>query len=134
MLARCVFAIDADGRSGVTLTYPIKGHPWRRNPSRSYIFDLAQETKDLLFEEVYRIQREFPWECVGYDHLYNDMSEKVNGILRDRRTHTSCHLIQTFTQTHAVEVQYALRESSPALVDSVLYKTISELIAPYEIL
>ena len=59
MLARCQFGIR-NGRCGATMTYPIKGYPWRNNPMKSYEFYVNPTTMELLFLEVPCIRREFP--------------------------------------------------------------------------
>ena len=45
MLARCQFGAK-EGRCGATLTYPIKGYPWRNNVVKSYEFKLDQSAID----------------------------------------------------------------------------------------
>ena len=130
MLARCQFGA-VDGRAGATITYPIKGHPWRRNVSRHLLFDLDQETYAMLFAEVTRIRRDFPGECLAHDELWSDASEKANGITRDRRTGTLCYSLGVFVN-NIPEEQYSLREDSTALLGSKIYQVISQLVAPYE--
>lgn len=131
MLARCQFGAR-DGRCGATLTYPIKGHPWRRNPMRSISFDLSPDRVELLFEDARRIQADHPHECLAHEQLWSDTSEKANGITRDRKTGTLCYSIGIFSPGHEALLSYALRECSPALLDSFLFNTMSDLIAPYE--
>ena len=130
MLARCQFGVR-DGRCGATLTYPIKGHPWRKNIVRSYEFALRPDTIDLLFAEVARIRREHPEECLGQEQLWSDTTEKANGITRDRSTSTLCYTISIIREDGTHEESFALRENSTALVRSALFQVISELIAPY---
>lgn len=132
MLARCQFGIK-DGRCGATLTYPIKGYPWRRNVVKSYEFHLDPATIDLLFAEVPRIRKEYPDQCLTADQLWNDPSEKANGVTRDRDTETLCYVIQIVAENGVPAEQYALRENSPALLSSELFRVISRLIAPYEV-
>jgi hypothetical protein len=131
MLARCQFGIR-DGRCGATLTYPIKGYPWRNNVVKNYEFHIDPDTVDLLFSEVPRIRKECPDECLAADLLWNDTSEKANGITRDRSTKTLCYTINIVGEDGLPTEQYALRENSPALLNSELFKVISGLIAPYE--
>jgi hypothetical protein len=132
MLARCQFGAK-DGRCGATLTYPIRGYPWRNNVMKSYQFNLDQTAIDALFADVHRIRKEYPDECLAHDELFNDASEKANGITRDRSTGTLCYSISIFLD-HAPEEQFSLREDSPALLQSTLFQVISSLIAPYETL
>jgi len=131
MLARCQFGIR-DGRCGATLTYPIKGYPWRNNPMKSYEFNLDQATVDLLFSEISRIRREFPDQCLSDKELWSDASEKANGITRDRSTNTLCHTVYIVGERALPTEQYGIREDSPALLESALFRVISGLIAPYE--
>ncbi len=132
MLARCQFGIASDGRCGATLTYPIKGMPWRRNVRRTYEFNLPEETRSLLFAEIHRIRAEYPAECLSNEQLLSDRSEKANGITRDRATRTLCYSVAIYAEPGNPEESYALRETSKALSESALYRTISALIAPYE--
>jgi len=131
MLARCQFGIK-DGRCGATLTYPIKGYPWRHNIVKSYEFHLDPADIDLLFEEVPRIRKEHPDQCLSNDQLWNDASEKANGITRDRATGTLCYTLYIVAENGLPAEQFALRENSPALLSSRLFQVISGLIAPYE--
>ena len=130
MLARCQFSAKED-RCGATLTYPIRGYPWRNNVIKSYQFDLGQTAIDVLFADVHRIRKEHPDECLDHAELFNDANEKANGITRDRSTGTLCYSISIFLD-HALAEQFSLREDSPALLQSTLFHVISRLIAPYE--
>lgn len=77
MLARCQFGCDEDtGSCGATLTYPIKGMPWRRNVRRGYRFNLDTHDIATLFAEVSRIRRDYPRDCVESDALWSDFSEE----------------------------------------------------------
>ena len=133
MLARCQFGAR-DGRCGATLTYPIKGYPWRRNVIKSYEFALSPEDIDLLFSEVHRIRKEHSDQCLSRDQLWSDATEKANGITRDRHTSTLCYSVAISDEAGAMEECYALREDSSALLNSALYQVVSRLIAPYEVL
>lgn len=132
MLARCQFGVR-DGRCGAMLTYPIKGYPWRRNVMKSYEFTLGPEVIDLLFAEVHRIRKDHPDECLSHEQLWSDATEKGNGITRDRETDTLCYSIGILTEA-GVEEQFSLRENSRALLDSALFRIVSGLIAPHEML
>jgi hypothetical protein len=131
MLARCQFGIR-DGRCGATLTYPIKGYPWRNILVKHYVFSLDPVTIDQLFAEVSRIRKESPEECLSADELWNDASEKANGITRDRLTGTLCYTIQIVAENALPEEQYSLRETSTVLIGSALFKVVANWIAPYE--
>jgi hypothetical protein len=134
MLARCQFGLSFNGTCGATLTYPIKGYPWRRNIMKSFGFPIDEETKKLLFEEVRRLKKEFPEECLSREQLWSDSSEKANGITRDRATNTLCYTVGIMVENEKPEEYYAIRENSPALLESHLFKIISKLIEPYEAL
>jgi hypothetical protein len=131
MLARCQFGVR-DGRCGATFTYPIKGYPWRKNIVKSYEFNLDQASIDLLFAEVSRIRNEHPDQCLSHEELWSDASEKANGITRDRMTGTLCYTISILRDHGPPEEQFSLREDSPALLNSALFRVISSLVAPYE--
>lgn len=132
MLARFQLGLnEVDGRCGVLLTYPMKGHPWRRNPVKSVELRISDEEKAQLFAEVKRLKTEHPGECLAQDQLWNDSSEKANGITRDRSTGTLCHTIG-IRDGEPWEEYFSMREDSEALLSSFLYQTISRLIAPYE--
>lgn len=132
MLARCQFGLLPDGKGGATLTYPIKGMPWRRNIMKSYAFHRSEEEASLLFADVHRIRAEFPEECLPIEQLWSDSSEKANAITRDRKTGVICYSIAIYSEGGNPEESYALRENSEALLESALHRTISGLIAPYE--
>ncbi len=132
MLARCQFGLTEDGRCGACLTYPLKGLPWRRNVMKGFKFDLDAETVGLLFSEVSRIKREHPGECLSIDDMWNDTSEKANGISRDRKSGTLCYTIGVLRVAAPPDDYYSLREDSKALLNSNLYKIISNLITPHE--
>jgi hypothetical protein len=133
MLARCQFGCDADsGSCGATLTYPIKGYPWRRNVVKHFSFEIDDEAKDRLFNDVSRIRLNHAVDCLATDDLWSDFSEKANSISRDRVTGTLCYTIGIYFGDGTTTDSYSLRENSEALLTSVLYKTVARLIAPYE--
>jgi hypothetical protein len=132
MLARCQFGVHEDGTAGATLTYPISGYPWRRNVRRSFSFCLTLETTKLLFEEPLRIRTMFPEQCLHTDALWNDASEKGNGITRDRELGILCYGILITAADGSVEEQFSLRETDIALTGSLLYQVFTELVTPYE--
>jgi hypothetical protein len=132
MLARCQFGINVEGRCGASLTYPMKGMPWRKNPMRSYEFHITDVTKELLFNEAHRLLAEHPTECLANEELWSDSSETANGITRDRQTGTLCHTIAIYPETGEPYLYYGIRENSEALLTSPLHIIISGLIAPHE--
>ena len=101
---------------------------------KSYEFALSQEIIDLLFSEVHRIRKEHPDQCLAREQLWNDATEKANGITRDRSTGTLCYSIAITSETGAMEESFSLRENASALLNSALYHVVSGLIAPYETL
>jgi len=121
------------GGCGATLTYPIKGYPWRNNVMKSFEFSLSEEEKAALFADVRRLKAQHPQDCLIDDQLWSDSSEKgANGITRDRSTGTLCHTIGIIGDGGQFEERFSMREDSEALLNSSLYKTISTLISPYE--
>ena len=132
MLARCQFGLSESGVCGATFTYPIKGYPWRRNIMKSYNFSIDEGTSILLFNEVRRLRNEHPEECLDRAQLWSDSSEKANGITRDRMSNTLCYTIGIMIERREPEEYFSIRENSPALLESEIFKIISALIEPYE--
>jgi hypothetical protein len=132
MLARCQFGAVLDSGAGATLTYPLKGVPWRKNPMKHVTFDLTAGMVENLFESAWKIKEITPEECLAADRLWNDVSEKANGITRDRESNTLCYSISIFELGASPDLQFSIRESSQALKNSLLFKTVAELIRPYE--
>jgi len=132
LLARCQFGASVDGRCGAFLTYPIKGYPWRRNPRKSVESQLTPNDTELLFAEPSRILAQYPEHCLPNEALWSDSSEKANSITRDRATNTLCWTVGVMAEHAKSEAYFALRENSPALTNSALYRHVMALIAPYE--
>ncbi len=135
MIARCQFGIRRDGSCSAIMTYPIKGSPWstRRNPIRMYEFHIRPELATELFTEVRNLQAESPDDCLPNDSLWSDHTEPgSNAVTRDSGNVT-CHTIYISTAT-GYEVYYSMREDSAALQQSELYRTITNLVSPYETL
>lgn len=133
MLARLQFGCEEDGKCGAILTYPIPGMPWRRNIWRSFNFDVGAETAALLFSEVKRLRLEYPRECLtNVNKLWNDTSEKGNGIARDRKSGTPCYSIAISRDDGGFDEQYFIKENSDALLNSALYRVVSDLVAAHE--
>lgn len=134
MLARCQFDCDEEAATcGATLTYPIKGLPWRRNIMRSYSFELEMGVIGLLFAEISRIRREWPEECLS-EGLWSDFTDKANTVTRDRATGTLCYTLGISRGDGSTEDYYCLRENSEALLSSKIFNTFSVLTSPYELL
>ncbi len=132
MLARCQFGLERDGRCGATMTYPIRGYPWRRNPVRTYKFHVQPEEAYVLFEEVATMPERYPTECLKDDALWSDQSERANGITRHKATGKLCHTLAIYRGPGEAVVYFSMEEDSPALRSSGLYRTVATLIAPYE--
>lgn len=134
MIARCQFGVHSDGRSGATLTYPIPGYPWRRNPSRSYEFAIDPTTIATLFTEVLGMPAVCPDACLSDDLLWSDHSEKANAITRDRLTDTPCVTIGLYDERGTHTIYFSMRENSPELLHSQIHSIVTRLVAPYETL
>ena len=115
------------------MTYPIEGFPWRRNPIKTYEFEIDPEIAAVLFEEVRQMQRDYPDHCLSDEVLWCDHSEKANGITRDDKTDTLCHTIAIYdTDWQATDHYYSMKEDSDVLQSSQLFETVMSLIKPYE--
>jgi len=132
MLARCQFGLLRDGRCGASLTYPIKGYPWRRNPWRSYEFEIESILAGVLFNEVAEMLQNHPTHCLPNEVLWSDHSEKANGITRDCETDTPCHTIGIYDCDWEPKYYYSMRENSEVLRSSRIFSTVMSLIEPYE--
>lgn len=132
MLARCQFDIDKVGRCTATLTYPVKGMPWRRNVMKSFEFKLDSDTRTLLFGEVDRLRRAFPGQCLDDELLWSDTSEMGNAITREQSSGKLCMRLSVVKEGGELVHDFWLREDAPALVSSALFKTISDLLRPHE--
>ena len=131
MLARCEFGLSPDGRCYAMMTYPIKGYPWRRNPVKSFGFSIDEILATELFDEIQMIRKVYPTECLA-DDLWNDTSEKANGITRDIATNTLCYTVGIYDVNGKMREYYCLKENSDALLKSKLYNTVAALVADYE--
>jgi hypothetical protein len=114
------------------MTYPIKGHPWRRNPVRTYEFHWTPEEANALFNEVAAMPERYPGECLNDDVLWSDQSEKANGITRHRETGKPCHTLAIYRAPGETLVYFSIEEDSIALRNSSIYKMFTTLIAPHE--
>lgn len=133
MLARCQVGLCIDGACLVIMTYPIKGYPWRRNPMKTFNFQLPRTEASELFVEVESIRKQYPDECLT-DGLWSDMTEKANGITRDVATNTLCYTIGIYDVDGQSREYYSLKEDSDALLESLLHKTVTRLVAEFEFL
>lgn len=135
MLARCQFGLTRDGRCGAIMTYPIKGYPWRRNPMKSFEFEISTELAANLFQEVRDMQDQHPEHCLPNDALWSDTSEKANGITRDQETDTLCQTIGIFEgDWQSSRYYYSMKEDSDFLRSSQLFQIIMALVKPHEAL
>jgi hypothetical protein len=132
MLARLQFGCEESGECGATLTYPIRGMPWRRNIMRGFDFDVGPELAEALFSDVARLRADYPGECLGEAQLWNDLSEKGNGITRDRKSGTLCYSIAIHRDDGGFDAQYSIKENSEALLNSLLYQVVADLVAKHE--
>ena len=132
MLARLQFGSDEGGSCGAILTYPISGMPWRRNIRKSYGFSIGAETAALLFAEVTRLRANYPLECLSEGDVWNDISEKGNGITRDRISLTLCYSVVIHGMNGEIEESYSIRETSAPFLTSDLYRLIENLVAAHE--
>lgn len=133
MLARCQVGISATGRCGVTLTYPIRGYPWRRNIVKTLAFDLPASEAMTLLTEVRALKADHPAECLSDDQLWSDSTEPGNGVTRDIATNTLCYTIGlSGPDGRGWREYFSMRETSAALLGSSVYQTITRMIAPYE--
>jgi hypothetical protein len=130
-LPRWQFGLFRSGRCGATLTYPIPDFPWRHNVQESFEATVDSFTVSRVFEEVEAMPSLFRTECLEHDNLWSDMSEKANGITRDKATNTLCFTFMIPSAPGLFRCNYAMREDSPALLESITYRLVSGLIAPY---
>lgn len=131
MLARCQFGLDSTGQCGSIITYPIKGYPWRRNPVRHLDFQLTVEDASLLFDEVRTMRARNPDQCLT-EGLWSDLSEKGNGITRDLATNTLCYTLGIYSEAGEKVEYFSMKEDSQALRSSLIFRTVADLMAPYE--
>lgn len=132
MLARCQLDIDKHGRCVATFTYPMRSMPWRRNVMKSHTLPSHSDIKNRLLVEVQRLRRDAPSECLGERLLWSDTAEIGNTITRDRKAGKLCVRIAIIGEGGELVEDFWMREDSPALVTSVLHRTITEMIGPYE--
>lgn len=132
MLARCQFVVDKRGRCVATFHYPARQIGWRRSVMKNHELPVDAQTKNLFLVEVQRLKRDYRLECLGERLLWTDTSEVGNAITRDRANGRLCVRISVIGEGEVVVDDFWMREDSPALLSSELYKRISALIAPYE--
>jgi len=130
-LPRWQFGLDQTGRCGATLTYPIEGMPWRHCRTRSMDATLDTFTTSTIFAEVASMPVNAPSECLPNDLLWSDAAEKCNGVTRDRATGTLCLTLGISDEHGTFQTYFSMREDSPALLGSVVYRVVTGLLAPY---
>ena len=135
MIARCQFGIEEDGRCGAIMTYPIEGYPWRRNPMRMYEFAIERGVAANIIDEVMKLPREHPKDCLDDSVLWSDHAEKgSNAVTRDDETDTACHTIAIYNESGDHPVYFSMREDSEVLRSSLVYRTVMSLISPHQTL
>lgn len=130
-LPRWDFGLYRSGRCGATLTYPIPGYPWRRNPTEHVEATLDESTASRLFEEVATMPAIAPSECLMNEDCWADASEKANSITRDLATNTVCLTFVIRIAFDKYRCHYSMRETSPSLMKSNIMRVVNDLIAPY---
>jgi len=125
-LPRWQLRISEDGGCGAGLWFPIPGMTWRYTRQRAFADQLDLSIAARLLDEVKTLPIQFPEECLSTDELWADSSEQANSITRDRATNTLCLTLDYWEngQHH----YFRMRENSPALCDSELFRVVSSLV------
>ena len=133
MIARCQFDLYQDGHCWVHMTYPIKGCPWRRSPTRTYNFEMDAEKAGKLFREVEELPQKHPGHCLEDANIWSDDSEKgCNVVTWDDATNTVCRTLSIADAPGQYKAYFSMREDSEVLLQTELYSTIISLIQPYQ--
>jgi hypothetical protein len=128
-LPRWQFGLSEDGNCGAGLKYSIPGMTWRHTRHKEFRAKVEQTIAEAVLNEAETLPARFPKECLSTDELWADSSEQANSITRDRETDTLCLTIDLWEQGQ--HNYYRMREDSPALKESELYRTIMSLLHPY---
>lgn len=128
-LPRWQFGLSEDGNCGAGLYLPIPGMTWRHTRRKEFHASLTPAIVQQVLNDAVTLPERFPNECLTTDECWADASEPANSITRDRQTNTLCLTIDVWErgQHH----YYRMRENSPALNKSELYKTMISLLRPY---
>ncbi|HEY1649343.1 MAG TPA: FKBP-type peptidyl-prolyl cis-trans isomerase [Terracidiphilus sp.] len=127
-LPRWQLRISEDGSCGAGLWFPIPGMTWRHTRRRQFTIQLATSLAAELLDEAAALPARFPKECLSTNQLWADISEQANSITRDSATNTLCLTIDFWERNQ--HNYYRMRENSPALNKSELYRVINSLIQP----
>ena len=128
-LPRWQFGISEDGRCGAGLYFPIPGTTWRHTRRREFITQLEPSLVAAALNDAVNFPIRFPKECLSTDELWADSSEPANSITRDRASDTLCLTIDVWERGQ--RNYYSMRENSPVLIESELYRIINSLIQPH---
>jgi FKBP-type peptidyl-prolyl cis-trans isomerase FkpA len=128
-LPRWQFGMHESGRCGVSISIPIPGLSWRWRHTRKKILEwnLDRRATSALIDDAMTLPLRFPNECFSHDELWSDSAEPANGITRDRETNTLCLTISVSERGQQLS-SYAVKETSPALHNSELHRTIQSRI------
>jgi FKBP-type peptidyl-prolyl cis-trans isomerase len=128
-LPRWQFGLSEDGRCGAGLYFPIPGMTWRHTRRRESSTQLEPSLVAAVLNDAVNLPIRFPKECLSTDELWADSSEPSNSITRDRASDTLCLTIDVWERGQ--RNYYSMRENSPALIESELYRIINSLIQPH---
>jgi hypothetical protein len=119
--------MDENGRCGVFISIPIPGVSWRHTRNRAMEWQLGRKAASALIDDAMTLPLRFPEECLSNDALWSDSAEPANGITRDRETNTLCLSISVSERGQQLS-SYSVKETSPVLRSSELYRTIQSRI------
>jgi hypothetical protein len=128
-LPRWQFGLSEDGRCGAGVYFPIPGMTWRHTRRRESSTQLEPSLVAAVLNDAVNLPIWFPKECLSIDELWADSSEPANSITRDRASDTLCLTIDVWERGQ--RNYYRIRENSPALIESELYRIINSLIQPH---
>jgi hypothetical protein len=128
-LPRWQFGLSEDGNCGAGLYFPIPGMTWRHTRRKEFSASLEPAVVQAVLNDAVTLPTRFPNECLTTDECWADTSEPANSITRDSRTNTVCLTIDVWERDQ--HNYYRMRENSPALNQSELYKTMISFLRPY---
>jgi hypothetical protein len=128
-LPRWQFGLSEDGKCGAGLSFPIPGMTWRHARKKEFHANIEPAVAVAVLNDAETLPARFPKECLSADELWADSSEPANAITRDRQTDTLCITIDIWKKGR--HNYYRVREDSPALKESELYRTVISLLRPY---
>lgn len=126
-LPRWQFGLREDGGCGVIVTYAIPGLTWRHTRRSQAETHLDPATVRALFEEVFNLPKTFPEDCLPNADLWSDHAEPANAITRRKQDDVLCVTISVLEHGQWL-CYYSMAETSRALADSQIMRTISDLI------